>query len=146
MPYNKVILLGTMTRDPQLRFTPSNIAICEFGLALNHKYKTGTGEQREEVTFIDCAAWGKLGEIINQHFAKGKQILVDGRLKQETWDDKKSGQKRSKIGVVVESFAFVGNRTEARDDDQPPAPEPTRGQPSRPAAKADPEPDEDIPF
>jgi single-strand DNA-binding protein len=105
---NKVILIGNLTRDPALRYLPnSQTAICEFGLACNRKYKTSSGEQREEVLFIDCSAWGRSGEVINEHMQKGKPIYVEGHLKLDTWEDKEGG-KRSKIAVVVENFQFLG--------------------------------------
>src|SRR3954453_10657775 len=106
--YNKIILVGNLTRDPQLKYLPSQMAVVEFGLAVNHKFRTKTGEDREEVLFIDCACFGKGGEIINQYCQKGKQILVEGRLKYDTWEDKQGGGKRSKHSVVVDNFQFLG--------------------------------------
>jgi len=108
--YNKIILVGNLTRDPQMRYLPSQMAVTDFGLAVNHKFKTKTGEDREEVLFIDCSAFGKQGEIINQYCQKGKQILVEGRLKYDTWEDKQGGGKRSKHSVVVDNFQFLGGR------------------------------------
>src|SRR5687767_8911416 len=108
--FNKVILAGNMTRDPQLRFLPSQTAVVDFGLAVNHKWRTPQGEDREEVLFIDCSAFGKMAETINKYCQKGKPILVEGRLKYETWDDKESGGKRSKHKVVVDGFQFLGGR------------------------------------
>src|SRR5579862_7426679 len=108
--YNKVILVGNLTRDPQLKYLPSQMAIAEFGLAVNHKFKTKTGEDREEVLFIDCSCFGRGGEIINQYCTKGKQILVEGRLKYDTWEDKQGGGKRSKHSVVVDNFQLLGGR------------------------------------
>ena len=108
--FNKVILMGNLTRDPQLKYLPSQMAIAEFGLAMNRKFRTQAGEDREEVTFIDCSAFGKTGELINQYFTKGKPIFVEGRLKYDSWDDKQGGGKRSKVTVVVENFQFVGSR------------------------------------
>ena len=105
--YNKVVLIGRLTRDPQLKYTPSQMAICEFGLAVGRKYKTASGEMREESNFIDCTLWGKGGEIFNQYMAKGRQVMVDGRLKYDSWDDKNGGGKRSKLTVVVEEFQFL---------------------------------------
>ncbi len=105
--YNKIILVGNLTRDPQLKYLPSQMAIAEFGLAVNHKFKTKTGEDREEVLFIDCSCFGRGGEIINQYCTKGKQILVEGRLKYDTWEDKQGGGKRSKHSVVVDNFQFL---------------------------------------
>src|SRR3982751_7089247 len=108
--YNKVILMGNLTRDPQMKYLPSQTAVVEFGLACNRKYKTQSGEQKEEVTFLDCTAFGRTGEVINQYFTKGKPIFIEGRLKYDSWDDKQGGGKRSKITVVIESFEFVGGR------------------------------------
>ena len=108
--YNKIILVGNLTRDPQMRYLPSQMAVTDFGLAVNHKFKTKSGEDREEVLFIDCSAFGKQGEIINQYCQKGKQILVEGRLKYDTWEDKQGGGKRSKHSVVVDNFQFLGGR------------------------------------
>jgi single-strand DNA-binding protein len=108
--FNKVILMGNLTRDPQLKYLPSQMAVAEFGLAMNRKFRTQSGEDREEVTFIDCSAFGKTGELINQYFTKGKPIFVEGRIKYDSWEDKQGGGKRSKITVVVENFQFIGGR------------------------------------
>src|SRR5438876_1868732 len=89
--YNRIILVGNLTRDPQLRYLPSQMAVVDFGLAVNHKFKTKTGEDRDEVLFIDCSCFGRGAEVINQYCQKGKQLLVDGRLKLDTWDDKQTG-------------------------------------------------------
>src|SRR5438309_8406394 len=86
--YNKIILVGNLTRDPQLKYLPSQMAVCEFGLAVNHKFRTKDGQDREEVLFIDCSCFGRGGEVINQYCQKGKQILVEGRLKYDSWEDK----------------------------------------------------------
>ena len=108
--FNKVILMGNLTRDPQLKYLPSQTAVTEFGLACNRKFKTQAGEDKEEVTFVDCTAFGRTGEVINQYFNKGKPIFIEGRLKYDQWEDKQGGGKRSKITVVVENFQFVGGR------------------------------------
>src|SRR3954464_7039048 len=108
--YNRIVLVGNLTRDPQLKYLPSQMAVCEFGMAINHKFRTKTGEEREEVLFIDCSCFGKGGEIINQYCQKGKQLLVEGRLKYDTWEDKQGGGKRSKHSVVVDNFQFLGGR------------------------------------
>jgi len=108
--YNKVILMGNLTRDPQLKYLPSQTAVAEFGLAMNRKFKSASGEDREEVTFVDCAAFGRTGEVINQYFQKGKPIFIEGRLKYDQWEDKQGGGKRSKMSVVVENFQFVGGK------------------------------------
>ena len=106
---NKVMLIGRLTRDPQLRYLPSQSAVCDFGLAVGRKWKTPTGEQKEETAFIDCTVFGKGAEIFNQYMAKGKQVFLEGRLKFDSWDDKTTGQKRSKLNVVVEDFQFLGS-------------------------------------
>src|SRR5687767_14245042 len=108
--YNKIILVGNLTRDPQLRYLPSQMPVVDFGLAVNHKYRTKAGEDREEVCFIDCSAFGRGAEVINQYCQKGKQILVEGRLKFDTWEDKQGGGKRSKHSVFVDNFQFLGGR------------------------------------
>jgi single-strand DNA-binding protein len=107
---NKVILIGNLTRDPQLKYLPSQTAVVEFGLAMNRKFKSATGESREEVCFVDCSAFGKTAEVINQYCQKGKQLYVEGRLKYDQWEDKQGGGKRSKMSVVVENFQFLGGR------------------------------------
>jgi single-strand DNA-binding protein len=107
---NQVFLMGNVTRDPQLRQLPSQTVVAEFGLACNRKYRTADGEEREDVCFVDCTAFGKQAEVISQYCQKGKPIFVQGRLRYDSWDDKQSGAKRSKLTVVVEQFQFVGGR------------------------------------
>jgi single-strand DNA-binding protein len=108
--FNKVILLGNITRDVQLKYLPSQTAVAEFGIACNRKFRTAQGEDREEVTFVDVTAFGKQAEVLNQYMSKGKPIFIEGRLKYDTWDDKNGGGKRSKLTVVIENFQFVGGR------------------------------------
>jgi single-strand DNA-binding protein len=108
--FNKVILMGNLTRDPQLRYLANQTAVADFGVACNRRWKGPNGEDKEEVTFVDVTAWGKQAEVINQYFQKGKPIFVEGRLKYDTWDDKQGGGKRSKLSVVIENFQFVGGR------------------------------------
>ena len=105
--FNKVTLLGHLTRDPQLKNTTS-ATVSEFGIAMNRKWRTPDGQDREEVTFVDVTAFGKTAETVNQYFTKGKPILIEGRLKYDQWEDKNGGGKRSKLSVVLESFVFVG--------------------------------------
>lgn len=107
---NKVMLMGNLTRDPELKYTPKGTAIADFALAVNRRYTAENGEKREEVTFIDCEAWSKTAELIGEYFKKGRPIFVEGRLKLDTWDDKQTGQKRSRMRVVVETFEFLGGR------------------------------------
>lgn len=107
---NKVMLIGNLTRDPELRVTPKGTAICQFGLAINRSFKDEGGTVREETTFVDVEAWGKAGETLAKYMVKGRPLFVEGRLKLETWDDKTTGQKRSKMKVVAENFQFLGGR------------------------------------
>lgn len=105
--FNKVILMGNLTRDPEVRTTPSGQSVANFSLAVNRTWKGADGQTQEAVSYIDCVAWGKAGEIIAQYLSKGRPVLVSGRLDQRTWEDKESGGKRSKVEVVVEDFNFV---------------------------------------
>lgn len=108
--FNRVLLMGNLTRDPQLKYLPSQTAVVDFGLACNRKFKTKEGVDKDEVTFVDCTAFGRTGEVINQYFTKGKPIFIEGRLKYDQWEDKQGGGKRHKISVVIENFQFVGGR------------------------------------
>lgn len=105
--FNKVMLMGNLTRDVEIRHTPSNTAVGNFGIAVNRRYKTQSGEQREEVTFVDCEAWGRTAEVMAQYLVKGRPVFIEGRLKLDQWEDKNGGGKRSKLSVVVENFQFV---------------------------------------
>ena len=106
--FNKVILMGNLTRDPELRYTPKGTAIARIGLAVNRVWTSESGEKKEEVTFVDCDAFGKTAETICQYIRKGSPILIEGRLRLHTWDDKQSNQKQSKLRVDIETFKFVG--------------------------------------
>jgi single-strand DNA-binding protein len=116
--YNHVVLLGNLTRDPELKFLPSGTAVCEFSIAVNRRWtdKT-TNEKKEEVSFFDCVCWGKGGETFAKYMTKGKPCLIDGELRQERWEDKDGG-KRSRVKVNVQGFQFLGGK---RDDDSAPA-------------------------
>ena len=105
--FSKAIIVGNITRDPELRSTPSGAQVCGFSVAVNRNYKDSSGANQESVSFIDCSAWGKAAEIIAQYAKKGSGILVSGRLEQRSWEDKE-GQKRSRVEIVVEDFNFVG--------------------------------------
>jgi len=111
--FNKVMLIGNLTRDPQVKQLPSQMVVAEFGMAMNRRYRTAAGEDKEEVCFVDCAAFGKQAETIVQWCKKGKQLFVEGRLKFDTWEDRAGGAKRSKLSVVVENFQFLGGRDDA---------------------------------
>src|SRR5260370_39665415 len=105
--FNKVILIGNLTRDPELRYTPKGTAIAKIGLAINRSWKTETGETKEEVTFVDVDSFGRTAEVIAQYLKKGRPILMEGRLKLDQWEDKNTHQKQSKLKVVLESFQFL---------------------------------------
>jgi single-strand DNA-binding protein len=107
--YNKVLLMGNLTRDIELKYTPSNQPVAQIGIACNRRYKTKEGEDRDEVTFVDCEAWGRTAEIMKQYLAKGRPVFLEGRLKLDTWQDKE-GQNRSRLKVVVDNFQFVDSR------------------------------------
>lgn len=111
--FNKVMLMGNLTRDPQVKHLPSNVVVAEFGLATSRRYRSAGGEDRDETTFVDCTAFGRQAEVISQFCRKGKPIFIEGRLKYDSWEDKQSGHGRSKLTVVVENFQFVGGRDEA---------------------------------
>lgn len=121
--FNKCIFAGHVTRDPQLRYLPSQTSVVDFGLAVNSKWKDAQGQQREDVLFIDCAIFGKRAEALNKYVSKGSPLLVEGRLQLEQWEDKQGGGKRSKHKLVVDNFQFLG----ARADDEQPEPEQERG-------------------
>ena len=111
--FNKVIIMGNMTRDPELRVTPSGANICKFCIATSRKYKGGDGNMKEETAFIDVDAFGRQAEVIAQYFSKGKPIFVEGRLKFDQWESS-AGEKRNKLSVVMEGFQFVSG---ARDSE-----------------------------
>jgi len=106
--YNKIILVGNLTRDPQMSYLPSQTPVCEFGMAVNHRWKGQDGQQREDTCFIDCRCYGRQAEVLNQYMSKGRQLLVEGRLQLDTWEAK-DGTKRSKHRVFVEKFQFLGS-------------------------------------
>ena len=120
--FNKVILMGNLTRDPELRYTPKGTAIAKVGLAVNRVWTNEAGEKKEEVTFVDVDIFGRTAENVGQYMRKGRPILVEGRLKLDQWDDKQSGQKRSKLGVVAETVQFLGNAPGAGESGVPAAP------------------------
>ena len=150
--FNKVILAGNLTRDPELRYTPKGTAVARITLAVNRTWKSESGESKEEVSFVDVDVWGRQAEVISQYMKKGRPLLVEGRLKQDTWEDKNTKQKQSKLKVVLESFSFIdsnrgdsggGGSAEAprsRPAATSPAPAPEGGE-----ADAPPEGD-DVPF
>ena len=151
--FNKVILAGNLTRDPELRYTPKGMAIAKLGLAINRTWKNEAGETKEEVTFVDVDSFGRQAEVISQYFRKGRPILIEGRLRLDQWDDKQTGQKRSKLGVVLEGFSFVDSmRSEGGGaPDGGGRPRPTSAPAAAPAANgpeadAQPPEEDDVPF
>jgi single-strand DNA-binding protein len=109
--FNKVILVGNLTRDPQIRYTPKGTAVAEIGLAVSRTwFDQGTNQKKEETTFVDITLWGRQAEIAGEYLAKGRPVLIEGRLNLDTWDDKESGQKRSKLKVVCEQMQLLGSR------------------------------------
>ena len=143
--YNKVILMGNLTRDPEVRYTSGGTAIAKLGMAVNRRWKNQEGQMQEETTFVDVDAFGRQAETIGQYLKKGRPVMVEGRLKLDQWDDKQTGQKRSKLGVVLENFQFLDSRGEggggAGSYSQPESPSssPSGGGGSVPE-------DDDVPF
>ena len=159
---NKVFLMGNLTRDPELRYTPSGTGVCEFGVAVNRTWTTPDGEKRDETCFVDCQMWGRRGEVIAEYLRKGRPIFVEGRLKFDQWEGR-DGQKRSKLRVVAENFEFLGGRGGGEDGKpRQPGGAPRAGQDSGPPRNQAPPPpppppsdagaegfnvqDDDIPF
>jgi single-strand DNA-binding protein len=141
---NKVLLLGNVTRDPEVRYTPKGSAVCDLGIAVNRAYTTDSGEKREEVTFVDVTLWGRTAEVASEYLKKGRPVFIEGRLQMDTWDDKQTGQKRSRLRVVAENMQLLGGRSPGGaasatgESPQTSAP---------PKSSGAPEPDEDdIPF
>lgn len=108
--FNRVILAGNLTRDPELRYTPKGTAVARLGLAVNRTWKDDTGQTKEEVTFVDIDAFGRQAEVIAQYMRKGRPLLIEGRLKLDSWEDKNTHQKQSKLKVVLESFTFIDSK------------------------------------
>ncbi|PTX96495.1 single-stranded DNA-binding protein [Opitutus sp. ER46] len=155
---NKVMLMGNLTRDPELRVTPKGTPICQFSLAINRQFKMESGESREEVIYVDVEAWGKQGETIAKYVTKGRPLYVEGRLRLDQWEDKNTKEKRSRMKVVLEQFQFLGDSRGGAGGgsagnaepgvDQTASPERYSPPPRSPAAKpaAQENLDEDVPF
>ncbi len=150
--FNKVILLGNLTRDPEVRYTPKGSAVCDLGIAINRSYTLDSGEKREEVTYVDVVLWSRLAEIAGEYLKKGRPVFIEGRLQLDTWDDKQSGQKRSKLRVIGETMQLLGGRppgaaggaaegAEGAKEARPSKPAP----PPKAGAAAEPD-DDEIPF
>jgi single-strand DNA-binding protein len=131
--FNKVILVGNLTRDPELRYTPKGTAIAKIGVAVNRVWTNEAGEKKEEVTFVDVDVFGRTAENVGQYMRKGRPILIEGRLRLDQWDDKQTGQKKSKLGVVAETVQFLGSPGEGGSGGGGGAP---AARPARPAAAA----------
>jgi len=149
--FNKVILVGNLTRDPELRYTPNGKAIAKIGLAVNRTWTSESGEKKEEVTFVDVDTFGRTAENVGQYMRKGSPILIEGRLRLDQWDDKQTGQKRSKLGVVAETVQFLGSPRGGDAGGAPPAarPRPADSPAASPAASeadAPPPAEDDVPF
>lgn len=156
---NKVMLIGNLTRDPEIRYTPKGQAVTDIGLAVNRVYTTEGGEKREEVTFIDITLWGRTAEIVHQYCKKGRPLFVEGRLQLDTWDDKQTGQKRSKLKVIGDGIQLLGSREGAGEggggapSSYSSSPAPARSAaprsappPSHDAAPPDEEDEDQVPF
>ena len=141
--FNKVYIMGNLTRDPELRYTPKGHATAKLAMAINRKFQVD-GENREEVTFVDIEVWGKQAEAIAQYCKKGRPLFVEGRLKLDQWDDKTTGQKRSALKVVLESFQFIGGRPEDTETAPAPRAQKPQAQPEAPAGEAS--TDDECPF
>ena len=157
---NKVMLMGNLTRDPEIKYTPKGTAIADIGLAVNRNYTTDSGEKREEVTFVDVTLWGRVAEIVGEYCKKGRPLFVEGRLQLDTWDDKATGQKRSKLKIVGENIQLLGSREgggggggegggSAPSGESRSAPQQRRAPATPPRPPADPDLDvqaDDVPF
>ena len=150
--FNKVILLGNLTRDPEVRYTPKGSAVCDLGLAVNRNYTLDNGEKREEVTFVDVVLWARLAEIAGEYLKKGRPVFIEGRLQLDTWDDKQSGQKRSKLRVIGETMQLLGSRPgggggggESSDEERPARAAARTSPPPKAAGPTEPD-DDEIPF
>jgi single-strand DNA-binding protein len=144
--FNKVIIAGNLTRDPELRYTPKGTAVARITLAVNRTFTSSEGgEKKEEVSFVDVDVWGRQAEVISQYMKKGRPLLVEGRLKQDTWEDKNTKQKQSKLKVVLETFSFLdsGNRG---GDGAPPSRPAASSAPAAESPDAEPPQDDDVPF
>lgn len=158
--FNKVILMGNLTRDPELRYTPKGTAVAKFGLAVNRVWRTETGENKEEVTFVDVDVFGRTAENVSQYMRKGSPIFIEGRLRLDTWEDKQTQQKRSKLGVVADVVQFLGGSRQGEpgsvESPNTTAPSQPRPRPAAPAPAKQQEPahhdeppppeEDDVPF
>jgi single-strand DNA-binding protein len=148
---NRVLLIGNLTRDPEVRYTPKGTAVADIGMAINRVIPSSEeGERREEVTYVDVVLWGRLAEIAEQYLKKGRPVFIEGRLQLDSWDDKQTGQKRSRLRVVAENMQLLGSRGDSEGAPSPP-PSQRRTAPPPPQRQAPKDPDldtepDDIPF
>jgi single-strand DNA-binding protein len=141
--FNKVLLLGNLTRDPEVRYTPKGSAVADLGIAVNRQYTLENGEKREEVTFVDVTFWGRTAEVAGEYLKKGRPVFIEGRLQLDTWDDKQSGQKRSRLKVIGENMQMLGTARGGVDEGD----SGRSGKPAPPPKAVATEPDDDeIPF
>ena len=153
---NKVMLIGNVTRDPELRYTPKGSAVTEIGMAINRYYNSDDGERHEETTFVDVTLWGRQAEVACQYLKRGRPVYIEGRLQLDSWEDKQSGQKRNKLRVVGEAMQFLGSRSDGDSGDsggggysRSSSERRSAAPPSRPPQDPDldiPADDDDIPF
>jgi len=147
--FNKVILLGNLTRDPEVRYTPKGTAVTDLGLAVNRTYTADNGEKREEVTFVDVTFWGRTAEVAGEYLKKGRPVFVEGRLQLDSWDDKQSGQKRTKLKVIGENMQMLGaprgGGSGGGDEESSGASRSSKSAPPPKAAPSAPD-DDEIPF
>ena len=145
--FNKVILLGNLTRDPEVRYTPKGTAVTDLGLAVNRTYTADNGEKREEVTFVDVTFWGRTAEVAGEYLKKGRPVFVEGRLQLDSWDDKQSGQKRTKLKVIGENMQMLGAPRGGGGGDEESSGGARSSRPAPPPKAAPSAPDDDeIPF
>ena len=140
---NKVFLLGNVTRDPEVRYTPKGSAVCDLGIAVNRAYTTDSGEKREEVTFVDVTLWGRTAEVASEYLKKGRPVFIEGRLQMDTWDDKQTGQKRTRLRVVADNMQLLGGRPPGGAE--PPGDSRQTSAPPKKSPSSEPDEDE-IPF
>jgi single-strand DNA-binding protein len=147
---NRVLLIGNLTRDPEVRYTPKGTAVADIAIAINRIYSGDDGEKKEETTFVDVTLWGRQAEVAQEYLKKGRQVFIEGRLQLDTWDDKQTGQKRSRLRVVAENMQMLGSRGDSEPGSTAPGtqrrtapPPPQRQAPKDPDLDAEPD---DIPF
>jgi single-strand DNA-binding protein len=146
--FNRCMLIGNLTRDPETRYTPKGTAVTDIGLAINRSWKDDNGEKKEEVTFVDVTAFGRTAEVIQEYLKKGSPIFIEGRLHLDTWDDKQTGQKRSRLRVIAENLQMLGSRDGSESGSRPAG---TQSKPAPAAKSREPNPNldaepSDIPF